>query len=227
MKKYFLVLTVFLLYSVVTMSQSANNADKLAKTVAENYGINSWSNVNSLKFTFNVKAKGKNVERSWIWEPKSGKVTYSGKNEKGKDTLVSYNRNNLDPKNASLTSIDSKFINDSYWLLFPFHLVWDSNVDIKDRGIKEFPISHNKGESIIVQYKNNVGYTPNDAFVLFLDKNNMIKEWIYRPGGNKEKERIYTWEGYKKFGRITISTEHYGPDKKTKVWFTDIKIDQG
>ncbi len=217
MKKYILVLSLFLLYSTFNFGQSAG---KLAKTIAENYGINSWAQVNSINFTFNVKAKDKEAERKWRWEPKSGIVKYSGK-----DTTISYDRKKLDPKNTFLTGIDSKFINDSYWLLFPFHLVWDSNVDIKDQGLMEFPISHKKGKSIIVRYMNNVGYTPNDVFILFLDKNYMIKEWIYRPGGSSEKERIYTWEGNMKFDGITISTEHFGPDKKTKVWFTGIKVE--
>jgi hypothetical protein len=211
--------------SSFTLSQNKDNSSTLAKTIAENYGVNSWPNITSISFTFNVKNEKINVKRSWKWEPQTGDVHYSGADQNGKDTTVTYNRNSMDRKNDLLTSIDKKFINDSYWLLFPFHLVWDNNVDIKDEGQKELPIGHGKGKSLVVEYKNNVGYTPNDVFVLFLDKNNMIKEWIYKPGGSKEKQRPSTWEGNKKLGGITISTNHADASNKFRVWFTDVKVE--
>ena len=224
--KIILYLPVILsLFFTLSFAQSGNKKNTLPGTVADSYGLKSWPAVTSISFTFNVKAGEINVKRSWKWEPGSGLVEYSGPGENGKDTVISYNRNNLDKKQEFIISVDKKFINDSYWLLFPFHLVWDNNVDIKDEGISDSPITHSKDRTLVVQYINNVGYTPNDEFVLYLNKNNMIKEWIYRPGGSKEKERAYTWEGNKNFNGITISTEHNGPNKKTKVWFTGIEVE--
>jgi len=224
---YFLVLIIIISVGLNKNNypQTNKNSSSLSQTIADNYGLKSFSDINTIQFTFNVKMKDVNVKREWKWSPKTGDVEFKGPDEKGKDTTIKYNRNKLDKNNALELYADKRFINDQYWLLFPFHLVWDKNVDIKSEGQKEFPISHKKGTSLIVQYKNDVGYTPNDAFVLFLDKDNMIKEWTYRPGGNKEKERSYTWEGNKKFDGITISTEHNGPANKFKVWFSDIKLE--
>lgn len=224
MKNIFFVLFLMVSLSSIIISQSRDNIPTLAGKVAGNYGIDSWSKVTSIEFTFNVNTGQKTVKRKWTWQPALNIIKFTGADQNGKDTIISYNRKKMDHNNPTLTYVDKRFINDSYWLLFPFHLVWDKNVEIKDQGIKELPISHKKGRSLIIRYTNNVGYTPNDVFILFLDNNNMINEWIYRPGGNKEKQRIYTWEDNRKFGGITIATKHNGPDNTRKVWFTGIDI---
>ncbi len=211
-------------FSSTSIPQDSKDTASLTKIIASNYGVNAFSGITSISFTFNVKNEKMNTKRNWRWETKTGLVEYNGPDQNGKDTTISYNRNKMDSNDKFLTFVDKRFINDSYWLLFPFHLIWDDNVSIKDQGMKDCPISHTKARSLIVQYQNNVGYTPNDAFVLFLDKNNMIKEWIYRPGGNEEKGRPSTWEGNKNFNGITISTDHNGPGNKFRVWFTDIIV---
>lgn len=218
------VLIVLTLISTTAFSQPKNNSISFPNLIADKYGVNSFSQISSIQFSFNVKNQNTILKRTWIWEPKTGKVTFTGADQNGKDTSITYNRDKLNSGNALELYADKRFINDQYWLLFPFHMVWDNNVDITNQGNKEFPISHKKGNSIIVHYKNNVGYTPNDAFVLYLGDDNMIKEWTYRPGGSKEKERSYTWAGNKKYGGITISTEHNGLGNKFKVWFTDISV---
>ncbi len=223
----FIVYIIFMIpfiWNSNAFPQSNKDSEVTPKSIAENYGINSFSQISSIKFTFNVKSQKINVKRTWQWEPKTGDVKFTGADENGKDTTISYNRNKLDTSNTLELYADKRFINDEYWLLFPFHLVWDNNVDITSQGKKEFPISHKKGNSFVVQYKNNVGYTPNDVFELYVGNDNMIKEWTYRPGGDKTKERSYTWEGNKKFGGITISTEHNGPGNKFRVWFTDVSV---
>jgi hypothetical protein len=205
--------------------QEELNSKALPQWIANKYGIEAFANISSISFTFNVHNKDVNAKRSWIWEPKTGKVTYHGPDQNGKDTDFSYNRNSIDKNNAFTLSVDKKFINDQYWLLFPFHLIWDKNVDITIAGKKKFPLSNKSGTALLVEYKNNVGYTPNDVFELFLGPDNMIKEWLYMPGGSKENERPYTWDENKQFGGITISTEHYGPGNTSKVWFTNIKVE--
>lgn len=219
-----ITLLIFLSGNSETYPQEGLNSKSFPQLIAGKYGIESFTNISSISYTFNVRNKDVNAKRQWIWEPKTGKVTYHGPDESGKNVDFTYNRNNMDKNSAMTIFVDKKFINDQYWLLFPFHLVWDKNVEITNAGEKKFPLSNEKGTSLIVEYKNNVGYTPNDVFELFLGKDNMIKEWLYRPGGSKEKSRPYSWEGNKKFDGITISTEHNGSGNSVKVWFTDIKV---
>jgi hypothetical protein len=191
--------------------------------IAKAYGIDSFSKVKSIDYTFNVNFNGKVFKRSWKWYPETKDITYWGKDSLGKDETLSYNQNkNMDAKTKKT---DAAFINDNYWLLFPFHLVWDNNVEFKYAGIKNYPVGIGKGRCLVVTYSNKVGYTPGDVFELYLDNDNKIHEWIYLHGGSTKNPFPGTWEGNKNFNGITISTLHYGPGKKFKSWFSDIKVE--
>jgi hypothetical protein len=49
----------------------------------------------------------------------------------GKEEPISYVRAHPgDSLMTSLRTIDKMFINDQYWFLFPFHLVWDSMITV-------------------------------------------------------------------------------------------------
>ena len=194
----------------------------LAEKVADAYGVDNFSKIKSLEYTFNVKFNGKIFSRSWKWNPKTKIVTYTGKDKNGKEEKVTYDRNK--PISDSLKKIDAGFINDQYWLLFPFHLVWDGHVDIKDLGLRDYPIGKGKGMCLTVKYTGNVGYTPGDEFDLYLDKTNHIHQWVYKHGGDSKNPRPATWEGNKDFGGITISTQHKGPGGKFKLWFSNVKV---
>ena len=53
--------------------------EKLAKT----YGLESFGQIEAIRYTFNVQAPGRDLSRSWIWEPKTDQVTYEGKDKSG------------------------------------------------------------------------------------------------------------------------------------------------
>jgi hypothetical protein len=208
--------------------KSSTSKDSLAFKIAQAYGVDSFSKVKSIQFTFNVDfGKNRKAKRSWVWDPQTNVVTYDGPGPNGKEIKLTYNRDKLDTANKEEKFVDGRFINDSYWLLFPFHLAWDNNVDITNEGKKKLPIGNGEETMLTVQYKNGVGYTPNDAFDLFVNKNNMITEWIYMHGGSETNKAPFTWQDNKKFGNITISTLHYGADKKGKIWFSNVKVNLG
>ena len=54
--------------------------EKLAKT----YGFESFGQIEAIRYTFNVQSPGRDLSRSWIWEPKTDQVTYEGKDKSGK-----------------------------------------------------------------------------------------------------------------------------------------------
>ncbi len=217
----------FILFSCVpTYGNELLQSDKtnsLNAKIAKAYGIENFSKVKKIDYTFNVIFNGKTFNRKWEWFPKTNDVTFWGKDSTGKEIKVSYNRNkNMDDKTKK---IDAAFINDNYWLLFPFHLVWDSNIDFTDAGMKKYPIGKGEGRCLIVKYSDKVGYTPGDVFQLFLDNDNKIHEWIYLHSGSTKNPSPATWQGNKNFNGFIISTEHFGPDKKFKLWFSDINIE--
>ena len=199
------------------------DTDSLNTKVAKAYGIDNFSKVKKIDYTFDVFFNGKEFKSKWEWNPKTKDITYWGKDSTGKDETLSYNQNKS--MDAKTKKIDAAFINDNYWLMFPFHLVWDSNVEFKDAGIKNYSIGKGKGKCLIVTYSNKVGYTPGDVFELFLDNDNKIHEWIYLNGGSTKKPFLATWEGNKDFNGITLSTEHNSKDKKFKLLLNDISVE--
>lgn len=235
---YTLILSLFLILSTPEMSlklhkegnklnkidttEHANKTDQLNQKIADAYGISSFSKIKSITYTFNVEFGGKKFSRKWQWNPKTKDITYWGKDSTNKEIKVSYNRNK--PMDEATKKIDAGFINDNYWLLFPFHLVWDTNVKFTDEGVKKYPLGGGEGHALMVKYSGKVGYTPGDAFELFLGKDNMIKQWIYFHSGKLSNPRPATWEGNKNFGGITISTLHSTPTHTFKLWFSDVKV---
>src|SRR5262249_34930722 len=54
--------------------QRPSIADKMAKT----HGLDSFGQVEGIRYTFNVERPGVNVSRSWEWNPKTDSVSYEG-----------------------------------------------------------------------------------------------------------------------------------------------------
>jgi len=203
--------------------KNSPDTTRLNFKIAKAYGIDAFWKIKDIEYTFNINFNGKVFQRRWKWYPKTKDITYWGKDSTGKDETISYNQNKI--KDDKTKKTDAAFINDNYWLLFPFHLVWDDNIEFKDAGIKNYPISKGKGRCLIVTYSSKVGYTPGDVFELYLDKDNKIHEWIYKHGGSTKNPFSATWEGNKSFNGVTISTEHNGKDKKFKLLLDNINVE--
>jgi hypothetical protein len=108
--------------------------------------------------------------------------------------------------------VDPSFINDSYWVLFPFHAQWDTSAAVTDLGLKKLPIGNGTAKLISVKYPaEGGGYTPGDTWDLYVGKDNRVEQMAYHRGGPKKPSLVLaTWTGYKKAGPILISTEHRG-----------------
>ena len=50
-------------------------ADKMAKA----HGLDSFGQIEGIRYTFNVERPNLNVSRSWEWNPKTDSVSYEGK----------------------------------------------------------------------------------------------------------------------------------------------------
>ncbi|MGC1632382.1 MAG: hypothetical protein WA749_09760 [Gelidibacter sp.] len=187
-----------------------------AEKIANANGIQNWKNVIELQFTFNVDKDTTHFERSWTWHPKTDDVIMIS----GKD-IVTYNQKAVD---STSMSADKAFINDKYWLLAPFHLVWDTSATISEPSKVEAPISKTQLNKITITYANAGGYTPGDAYDLFYGDDYLLKEWNYRKGNSKEPTMTSTWEDYEDFKGIKISKLHKRSDINWKLSFTNIKV---
>ena len=203
----------------------STNADSLeteqmsvAEKIAEAHGIAHWEKVQNVGFTFNVDVDGNHSERSWKWKPKTNDVTMIS----GNDT-ISYNRKSID---STSLNADRGFINDKFWLLAPFQLVWDSDTEISDATVVKAPISNEALNKITLTYTGNGGYTPGDAYDFYYSDDFIIQEWVYRKGNTKEPSLATTFENYETFDGLKIAKDHKQKDKDWNLYFTDIKVEK-
>lgn len=198
--------------------------EKLAKT----YGVDSWGQVEAIRYTWNAQFPGVNVSRTWEWEPKTGKVTYESKDKEGKPVKVSYMRSELASQSDTIKNdIEPGFVNDNYWLLFPFHAYWDAGATITE-SMHKLPIGSGSASLVSVKYPSEVGgYTPGDTWDLYVGKDDRVEQFVYHRGGAKKPSVVIaTWAGYKKAGPILFSTEHRGTadGKPLHLFITDISV---
>jgi hypothetical protein len=182
--------------------------DQLAKT----YGLDSYGQIEAIRYTWNAQFPGVNISRSWVWEPKTNKVSYEGKDKDGKPVKVSYIRSELGSQSDAVKNeVDPGFMNDNYWLLFPLHAYWDSSATVTDQGMHKLPVGNGSAALVAVKYPDEGGYTPGDTWELYVGKDNRVEQFIYHRGGPKKPSLVIaTWAGYKKAGPLLISTEHRG-----------------
>lgn len=122
-----------------------------------------------------------------------------------------------------LPPADAGFINDKYWLLYPFQLAWDTGYTYEVEEHVNAPISGTSSTKLTIVYNNEDGYTPGDAYDLYLNDQYMIKEWTFRKGNGSEG-RSFTWEMEKEFDGILMATEHRNAEGQLFIWFSDIKV---
>ena len=66
--------------------------DQIAKT----YGLDSFGQVEAIRYTWNGEITGLfKASHTWEWEPKTGKVSFEGKDKDGKPVKVTYMRSEL------------------------------------------------------------------------------------------------------------------------------------
>ena len=188
----------------------------VAEKIANAHGFDNWKNVTEIQFTFNVDRDSSHFERHWNWNPKTNVVRMATEND-----TVSYNRASVD---STSVKADQGFINDKFWLLVPFQLVWDAGTSISEPVKVEAPISKTEINKITLTYSKNGGYTPGDAYDIYFDDNYLIQEWVFRKGNQKEPSMITTFENHQDFNGIKIALEHKKQDENWNLNFTDVKI---
>ncbi|WP_299119554.1 hypothetical protein [uncultured Winogradskyella sp.] len=223
MKSLYLGLICLLLVSACKSDKSETPTKKepkeitVAQKIANAHGFENWKNVSEVKFTFKVDRdtiKGKG--RSWVWKPKEDSVTMTAG-----ETTVSYNRSQMD---STHIRADRGFINDKYWLLVPYQLVWDNSAEISVPKFLEAPISKTKMNMITLTYPEEGGYTPGDAYDIYYDNNFEIKEWVFRKGNSEEPSLTTTFENYKDFNGIKIAIDHKQEGGNWNLNFADVSI---
>lgn len=219
---------LFFFFAIVTScntnsnsSKEKNNSEKQEVTeltyiekLAHANGFENWNEVKEIEFTFNVNNQGKEFKREWRWQVKEDMVYMK---VEGEEVGTQLNEN---PDQQ----IHQAFINDSYWLLFPFQLMWTDGYDheINEKTISPF---HEKElTELVINFKSEGGYTPGDTYKLYINEDFKIEEWSFFPSESEEPRIINAWDNYKTYEGISISTDRRNADGSFRIYFTDIVI---
>lgn len=195
--------TIFILITVaIVFVGHANAENDLLFSICEKGDLFKIQQSKNLSFTFHARLPDKTVERRWRWDIEKNEVFLNGVKE----------------------GASQKFINDIYWLLFPLMAHQDSDqIQISQNTDSEAPLSRKKTTELVITYVSGKGYTPNDTYKLYVDREATIIEWAYLKGGKLPPARVTTWENYQTVNGIKLSlTRESGGE--FRVWFTDVVV---
>ena len=216
---------------VLAAASSAQTRPPIVEQLAKTYGIDSFGQIEAVRYTFNIAIPGLklNLSRSWTWEPKTGQVSYEGKDKDGKPVKVTYVRSQLNSAPANVKDdIEPAFVNDNYWFIFPFHVYWDKSANVEVKENQKLPIGKGTATLVSVKYPAEVGgYTPGDTWDLYVGSEGRVVEFVYRRGGPKKPSNVTTtWAGYKKAGPLLVATDHRGTADGTPahIFFSNVAV---
>ncbi|WP_240463025.1 hypothetical protein [Mesonia aquimarina] len=224
---------IFLSIIIVALMSCKNNTEKtsekapekntpakefsILEKIANAHGYQNWKNINSLEYTFNVDRDTNHYERSWKWWPKKNQVKMMSK----EDTMM-YTRNSIA---GTELKTDKGFVNDKYWLLFPFQLVWDEGFTHTVQQNIEAPISSKKLTEVSINYNKQKGYTPGDTYKIYINDDFIIQEWAFFPKGQETAALTSTWEDYVTKKGLKIAKMHKNKTGSFQLYFSNLKIE--
>jgi len=201
--KIYIPIIILLLFSSCKQTEKIEEPVKelsVAQKIANAHGFENWEKVKTIAFTFGGKIEDSASGRSWIWNPKTDDIQLTRNNE-----VSNYNRNSMD---SVALKTDRAFINDKFWALIPFQLVWDEGLTISDIEKQVSPVKEEELNKITMLYASEGGYTPGDAYDIYFDDNYIIKEWNFRRANAPEPTISNTFENYSNYKGLKIAQDH-------------------
>ncbi|MGB8607968.1 hypothetical protein [Bradyrhizobium sp.] len=221
-------LLAFSMLLVLPAASRAEQSASIAEQVAKTYGLDSFGQIEAIRYTWNGEFPGGHqLSQKWEWSPKTDTVSYEGKDNAGNPVKVTYQRSQLSSKSDTIKNdVDPAFANDQYWLLLPFHLVWDG-ATATDEGQQKRPTGDASARRVVMKYPSEGGYQPGDTWDLYIGADNRIEEIAYHRGAANPPHfvtGIYT--DYKKAGPLLISMDHPGmvDGKPFRITLTGVSV---
>lgn len=213
---------------VLATTSGAQTRPPIVEQLAKAYGLDSFGQIEAIRYTFNLDLGALKLSRTWVWEPKADRVSYEGKDKAGKPVKATYVRSQISSAPANVKDeIDPAFNNDNYWLVFPFHVYWDTSAAVTDKAAQKLPLGKGSATLVSVKYPSEGGYTPGDTWELYVGTDDRVREFIYRRGGPKKPSVVITtWADYKKAGPLLVAVDHRGTadGKPVRIFFSDVAV---
>lgn len=214
---------------ILTATSGAQSRPPIVEKVAKTFGVDSWDQIQAIRYTWNAQFGTVNISRSWEWEPKTGKVSYEGKDKNGKPVKATFVLSQLNSQPANVKDeIAPAFNNDNYWVFFPLHAYWDTSATVTVEAMQKLPLGKGSATRVVVKYPAEAGgYTPGDTWELYVGPDNRVEDFVYHRGGPRKPSLVIaTYAGYKKAGPLLFSTDHRGTadGKPLHVFFSDVAV---
>ncbi|MEM9077920.1 MAG: hypothetical protein AAGC43_12820 [Bacteroidota bacterium] len=200
-----------------TATTELETPKSVLEKIAMAHGYENWKSVKEFHFTFNVDRDSSHFERSWIWKPKANEITAMNAND-----TITYLRRDMD---SIAYKTNGGFINDRYWILAPFNLVWDqNNFEYEHTENVTAPISNTSMQKLTIVYSNEGGYTPGDAYDFYFGEDYVLREWVFRKANQEEASLTTTWENYAEIEGLQLAQEHKRPEGGFNLNFSNLKV---
>jgi len=223
-------LSFLLALSTLLALPTASRAEDtpIAQEIAKTFGLDSFAEVEGMRYTWNAEFPGGiKLANKWEWSPKTDTVSFEGKDKTGNSVKVTYQRSKLDSQSDMVKKeIDPQFANDQYWVLLPFHLVWDGAAATDD-GQQKLPIGDGSAQRIAMRYPSEGGYQPGDTWDLYIGPDKRIVQITYHRGAPNPPRLVNaTYAGYKKAGPLLFATDHSGvvDGKNFRIFLTGVSV---
>ena len=76
--------------------------------IAKAYNLDSFGQIEAIRYTWNIDSAVIKVARSWEWNPKTDTVSYDGKDKDGKEVKATYKRSDLQSQSEAIKARYSK-----------------------------------------------------------------------------------------------------------------------
>ncbi len=187
-------------------------------------GRKNWDNTHFIAWNFFGN-------RKLVWDKFTGNVRIEYlKNDMKILVNINDGKGKVYRAGAELTQPDSlakyleegrrAWINDSYWLVMPFKMK-DSGLTLKYLG--EDTTAKGAKSDVLRFTFTGVGVTPNNGYKVWVDKqSHLVTQWAhYKDAAQPEPNFITSWEDYKTYGNIKLSSLR-GPDRSiTEIYVFD------
>jgi len=226
-----LYLALLFAFSMLLISPGPSRAQEstpIAQQIAKAYGLDSFGQIETIRYTWNVELGDLKLSHKWEWSPKTDTVSYEGKDKEGKEVKATYRRSELGSQSDAIKNvIDPAFANDQYWFILPFHVAWDG-ATVTNEGKNKLPLGDGSAERVVVKYPSEGGYQPGDTWDLYVGADKRIEEIVYHRGAPNPPPKlvIATYTDYKKAGPLLVSTDHRGTldGKPLRLTITDVSV---
>ena len=103
--RHSMICLLALIVLAIAPTSFAQNRPPALEQIAKTYGVDSFGQIEAIRYTWNGEITGLfKAAHVWEWEPKTGKISYEGKDKDGNPVKATYLQSQLNSANSPTSS---------------------------------------------------------------------------------------------------------------------------